>query len=109
MTWERNRPTTNIPVAVKRFVRHRSQQTSPTGEDDWCEAQLPGICRGDYRLQYDHIDGVTESGGPALVNNTPSNIRLLCSACHNEFTQEQAKRGANAWKLAPERHPGLKR
>lgn len=114
MSWERNRPSTHIPLPVKRVIRARSRETSPTGED-YCEVRLPGVCRGDYKLQYDHYDdtggpdGVTESGGPKQVSNHPDKIRLVCSACHNVHTQEQAKRGANAWKLQPERHPGLKK
>lgn len=114
MTWARNRPSTHIPQRVKLFVRQRSRETSPTG-DDYCEVRLPGVCEGDQLLQYDHFDdtggpdGVAASGGPCQVSNDPSKIRLSCSACHNVHTQEQAKRGASAWKLQPERHPGLKR
>jgi hypothetical protein len=113
MSWERNRPSTHIPARVKLFIRARSRETSPTGED-YCELRIPGVCRGDYKLQYDHYgepgkDGVTESGGPQSVSNDPQHIRLVCSPCHNRHTQEQAQRGANAWKLEPERHPGLKR
>lgn len=107
MTWARNRPTTHIPAAVKRFVRGRA--------GDECELRLVGVCRVDYNLQYDHYgqpgvtpDGVAESGGPALVSNDPEHVRLVCEPCHNVHTQQQARRGMNAWKLQPERHPGLR-
>lgn len=105
MSWDRNRPKTYIPQAVKRFVRARA--------GDECELRLVGYCRVDYKLAYDHFgepgkDGVTESGGPDKVSNDPEHIRLVCEPCHNQHTQQQARRGQNAWKLQPERHPGLR-
>lgn len=101
MTWQRNRPSSNVPAAVKRYVRARARENSPTN-NEYCELRL-SVCRGEERLQYDRITPGSQGG-----DYTISNVRLVCYACHNVVTQEQAHAAQNAWKLPPERHPGLK-
>lgn len=99
MAWEANRRKAYIPVAVRRFVDDRSGGR--------CEAQRIG-CLGDERLEYHHVIGVAEWTGPPELLSAEDNVALLCAWCHNLETQAQATRARNAWKLEPERHPGLK-
>jgi hypothetical protein len=98
MSWEHNRPTIHIPAVVKRFVRYRA--------GDYCELRYPG-CQGNVRLEYHHIVGVTESGGPGYVDNGPDNVALACHWCHSQETQGQAN-PMSTITMTPERHPGLK-
>lgn len=100
MAWERNRRHAYIPVLVKRFVYDRAQ-----GE---CESRRPG-CLHDDRLEYHHVIGVADWTGPPELLSADTNVSLLCHNCHSWETQQQATKAKNAWKLEPERHPGLRR
>lgn len=99
MAWERNRRKAYIPAAVRRAVDDRAG-----GE---CEAKR-AYCLVNDQLEYHHVIGVAEWTGPPELLSSIDNVVLLCHWCHNLETQEQATRARNAWKLEPERHPGLK-
>lgn len=96
VAWENKRRHAYIPVAIRRAVYDRA--------DGRCEAQRRG-CIFDTDLEYHHVLGVAE-----YPNEKPTvaTVQLLCRSCHNLETQAQATKARNAWKLEPERHPGLR-
>lgn len=61
------------------------------------------VCGTSENLELDHKINV-KSGG----TNELTNLQWLCTGHHKQKTQKEATKARMAWKLQPERHPGLK-
>ena len=70
--------------------------------DPICKRQGPRCTH--IATEADHILNIREGGKELDLTNGQG----LCHNCHNDKTQEEARRGQHRWKRKTERHPGLK-
>lgn len=100
MAWDNTRGSRGgyVSPRVKDEVRRR---------DRHCVLGHPG-CTGAID-EFHHPIGLAERGQRRSSVLDANDVVGVCSTCHSVETRAQAKRGRNAWKRQPERHPGLKR
>jgi hypothetical protein len=80
MTWGQG---SNIPARIKAQVRRR---------DKVCQLQYPGVCVKTIQ-QFDHIDGLADTGQQRYTVTTATILQGVCAPCHKVKTEGQRLAG----------------
>lgn len=85
--------SSNIPAAVRRYVRRRDRDT--------CQLGYAG-CTGKHEV-FDHTINVKRLGLPRELTLTPDHLQSACRHCHKIKTQHEAAVGRGLGPFEPER------